>query len=56
MKKELDTKDLVDLLRADPRLLKEEDMERVTSHFRSRIRRAKALGSGNSYTYSKPFR
>lgn len=40
---ELDTKDLVDLLRQDPRLLKEEDIDLVTTHFRTKIDRAKAL-------------
>lgn len=40
---EMDTKDLVDLLRANPGLLKEEDMARVVKHFRSRIDRAKEL-------------
>ncbi|WP_144462177.1 TIGR02680 family protein [Siminovitchia fortis] len=40
---EMDTKDLVDLLRTDPRLLMEADMERVTSHFRSKISRAREL-------------
>ncbi|NMB11706.1 MAG: hypothetical protein GX977_05415 [Firmicutes bacterium] len=49
---ELDTKDLVDLLRSDPRLLKEEDMERVTNHFRCRIQRAKVMleDRGMGYT------
>lgn len=49
---ELDTKELVDLLRRDARLLKEEDLEQVMNHFRSRIDRAKELieiqGEGNS--------
>ncbi|WP_289891404.1 TIGR02680 family protein [Virgibacillus pantothenticus] len=40
---ELDTKELVDLLRRDSRLLKEEDMLKVIEHFRSRIARAKEL-------------
>ncbi len=40
---EMDTKDLVDLLRTDPRLLMETDMERVTNHFRSKISRAREL-------------
>ncbi|MEX2414781.1 MAG: TIGR02680 family protein [Paenibacillaceae bacterium] len=50
---ELDTKDLVDLLRADPRLLKESDMNRITSHFRVKIERAKRVledkGFGESF-------
>ncbi|WP_073298214.1 TIGR02680 family protein [Atopostipes suicloacalis] len=40
---ELDTEDLVSLLRQDPRLLKDDDIDRVTTHFRTRIERAKAL-------------
>jgi len=40
---ELDTKDLVDLLRSDPRLLKESDMVRITTHFRAKVERAKQL-------------
>ncbi|WP_243292635.1 TIGR02680 family protein [Bacillus sp. FJAT-47783] len=46
---EMDTKDLVDLLRSDPRLLKEEDMKRVTNHFRSKISRAKELSLAEGY-------
>ncbi|MGI6365657.1 MAG: TIGR02680 family protein [Bacillota bacterium] len=39
---ELDTEELVALLRKDPNLLKEEDMLQITRHFRSKIDRAKA--------------
>ncbi len=49
---ELDTKELVDLLRRDARLLKEEDINQVIEHFRSKIERAKELvdvkGEGNT--------
>ncbi|WP_088189270.1 TIGR02680 family protein [Desulfosporosinus sp. FKA] len=38
---EIDTHDLVELLKADPRLLKETDMSRITNHFRAKIERAK---------------
>ena len=38
---ELDTKELVDMLKQDARLLKEEDMERISAHFRSKIEGAK---------------
>lgn len=38
---ELDTVDLVDLLRQDPRLLKDSDLEKITVHFRSKIDKAK---------------
>lgn len=40
---EMDTKDLVDLLRANPSLLKEEDMTRVVRHFRSKIDHAREM-------------
>ncbi|MFX3625117.1 MAG: TIGR02680 family protein [Ectobacillus sp.] len=49
---ELDTKDLVELLRMNSRLLKEEDLMRVTKHFRSKISRAREMieerGQGNT--------
>ena len=38
---QLDTKDLVALLKQDARLLKEEDVERISAHFRSKIEVAK---------------
>lgn len=38
---ELDTMELVEILRRDSRLLGEKDIERVTRHFRSQIERAK---------------
>jgi uncharacterized protein (TIGR02680 family) len=40
---ELDTKELVELLRRDPRLLREDDLNQVMTHFRSKIDRAKEL-------------
>jgi uncharacterized protein (TIGR02680 family) len=49
---EMDTKDLVELLRMNSRLLKEEDLQRVTLHFRSKINRAREMleerGQGNT--------
>ncbi|MFD1362161.1 TIGR02680 family protein [Lentibacillus salinarum] len=49
---EMDTKELVDLLRRDARLLKEADINQVIDHFRSKIERAKELvevkGEGNT--------
>jgi uncharacterized protein (TIGR02680 family) len=39
---ELDTKDLVQLLKQDVNLLNDHDLERITSHFRSKIQVAKA--------------
>jgi uncharacterized protein (TIGR02680 family) len=50
---EMDTQDLVELLKADPRLLKESDMNRITMHFRTKIERAKQIleekGYGESF-------
>lgn len=40
---EMDTKDLVELLRQDPRLLPEEAIDQVTTHFRTKINQAKLL-------------
>lgn len=49
---ELDTKQLVDLLSRDARLLKENDLQEVMEHFRSKIERAKEQiedgGEGNT--------
>ncbi|MTI94352.1 MAG: TIGR02680 family protein [Firmicutes bacterium] len=39
---ELDTKELVELLRKDPNILKEQDMQDISRHFRVKIERAKA--------------
>ncbi|MBE1556537.1 TIGR02680 family protein [Sporosarcina limicola] len=39
---EMDTKDLVMMLKQDANLLKDEDLERITSHFRSKIQSAKS--------------
>ena len=50
---EIDTQDLVELLKSDPRLLKESDMSRITNHFRVKIERAKqqleVKGFGESF-------
>jgi len=40
---ELDTKELVELLRRDPKFLKSQDMDKITQHFRSKITRAKEV-------------
>lgn len=40
---ELDTKDLVQLLQRNSKFLNEEDLEKITKHFRSRIAKAKEL-------------
>ncbi|MDC3418473.1 TIGR02680 family protein [Aquibacillus salsiterrae] len=47
---ELDTVDLVQLLRQDAKLLKEEDLEKITMHFRSKIAKAKDLIGSASET------
>lgn len=43
---EMDTQELVDLLRADQRLLKEEDLKRVVRHFQLRIEQARTTAAG----------
>jgi uncharacterized protein (TIGR02680 family) len=42
---ELDTKELVDLLHADPSVLKQEDMDKIVHHFQARINRAREEAS-----------
>jgi hypothetical protein len=46
---ELDTRELVDLLRLDPKFLKPSDMDKITQHFRSKINRAKELMAEKGY-------
>jgi uncharacterized protein (TIGR02680 family) len=46
---ELDTKELVELLRLDPKFLKPTDMDKITQHFRSKISRAKELMAEKGY-------
>lgn len=59
---ELDTHDLVGLLRADPALLKEEDLQKMVRHFQLRIERAKraseagASGSTEAVTFQRAVR
>ncbi|RNB82858.1 TIGR02680 family protein [Brevibacillus panacihumi] len=43
---QMDTADLVEFLRKDPALMREQDIERITNHFRSHIDRAKRDISG----------
>lgn len=38
---EMDTRELVDLLRMDPRILKDRDFDKIVGHFRSKIERAR---------------
>lgn len=40
--KEIDTKELIELLKRDAKLLSDHDLERITNHFRSKIKAAKA--------------
>lgn len=49
VEEELDTKDLVELLRLDPRLLKDDDMLSITRHFKSKIDRAKEVLEEKGY-------
>lgn len=46
---ELDTKELVELLRLDPKYLKTQDMDKITQHFRSKISRAKEVMAEKDY-------
>lgn len=50
---EIDTKELVRILKMDPAMLKEEDKENLTNHFRSKIRRAEELYSDSYIPFSK---
>ncbi|MDD4716360.1 MAG: SbcC/MukB-like Walker B domain-containing protein, partial [Oscillospiraceae bacterium] len=46
---EMDTRELVELLRSDSRLLKDQDVERVTRHFRSKVNQAKEVLTDKGY-------
>ncbi|KJS21398.1 MAG: hypothetical protein VR72_10865 [Clostridiaceae bacterium BRH_c20a] len=46
---ELDTKELVELLRLNPKFLKSQDMDKITQHFRSKITRAKEIMAEKGY-------
>lgn len=48
---QMDTEDLVKLLRSDRRLLKDEDMKRIVLHFQSRIEQAKAQADVRSESF-----
>ncbi|MCK9911276.1 hypothetical protein MXD81_19145, partial [Microbacteriaceae bacterium K1510] len=45
---QIDTAELVEYLRKDPALMREQDIERITNHFRSRIDRAKRDLAGSA--------
>lgn len=48
---EMDTQELVDLLRADQRLLKEDDLKRVVRHFQLRIEQARTTAAGRMVNF-----
>ncbi len=50
---QLDTDELVNLLRADHRLLKEDDIKRVVRHFQSRIEQAKVLAAARTISFQQ---
>ena len=50
---EMDTQELVDLLRADQRLLKEEDLKRVVRHFQLRIEQARTTAAGKMVNFQQ---
>ena len=50
---EIDTKELVRILKMDPTMLKDIDKENLTNHFRSKIRRAEELYSDSYIPFSK---
>ncbi len=47
--KEMDIKDLVELLKKDSKILREKDIRRVAEHFRSRIERAREILEDKGY-------
>ncbi|MBQ4232911.1 MAG: TIGR02680 family protein, partial [Lachnospiraceae bacterium] len=49
---QLDTKELVDILQVDPELMRQEDMDKLTGHFRSRIYEARRMGEELNNTES----
>ena len=50
---EIDTKELVRILKMDPGLLKKEDANKVTNHFRSKIKKAEELYEGSLISFYK---
>ncbi len=49
---QLDTKELVDLLLVEPELMRQEDMDKLTTHFKSRIYEARRMGEELNNTES----
>ncbi|MEG0909327.1 MAG: SbcC/MukB-like Walker B domain-containing protein [Bacilli bacterium] len=53
---EADTKDIVDILKRDPKTLRSEDYEKITKHFRSKIKRVEeSLEDKDKYFYDLIF-
>lgn len=50
---EIDTKELVKILKMDPKLLKETDTEKITNHFRSKIKKAEELYQDSYISFYK---
>ena len=50
---EMDTRELVKILKMDPKLLKETDYERLTNHFRSKIKKAEELYKDSYISFYK---
>ena len=50
---EIDTKELVKILRMDPKLLKDADAEKLTNHFRSKIKKAEELYQDSYISFYK---
>ncbi len=50
---EIDTKELVRILKMDPKLLKESDAEKLTNHFRSKIKKAEELYQDSFISFYK---
>ena len=50
---EIDTKELVRILKMDPKLLKESDTLKLTNHFRSKIKKAEEIYSDSTISFFK---
>ncbi len=50
---EIDTKELVRILKMDPHMLKEVDAEKLTNHFRSKIKKAEELYQDSYASFTK---
>lgn len=50
---ELDTRELVRILKMDPKLLKDSDLEKLTNHFRSKIKKAEELYQDSYISFYK---